>query len=543
MTSSSTSRSTQIPQRPETELNRRRLLAGAGGGALAFALVGLGGMPAFAQDASPDAAAGTPAETPVTGGTLRVGVQGDPTTLDPHLTVLAAAGVVVGLAYEGLVEVDADLVPQPAIAARWGISADGLTYTFALRDNVVFHNGRALVADDVKYSLERVMNPDTGSPSQTYVGGIASIDVPEPATVVIALKAPDASFLAKLAYWGVSIVPREEVEKNGDLSQTMVGTGPFTFQEYVPNTSLAFGRHDAYREAGKPYVDGLEIQIVPTDTTRTTALVSNTVDIIEQVPHKDIELLRGQDGVQLAGDRATNLRWIVFNLRRPPFDQLAFRQAVAKSLDRQPMIDASVFGFGQPLAGLYPPEFWAGYQGEIPAQDVEGSRTMLASVTLPEGFRPKILAWAAYEFLRSAAVVVQEQLRQAGIEAELDAQENATYLENFFSGNFDIAVMGASGYMDPDEWIGQSLKTDGVNNAAGYANPELDALLAEGLAVTDQAQRAPVYQQIQQLIIDDAPWISLFTSNTYEGLRSNIRGFQHMLSGSFTSLRDTWIEQ
>lgn len=499
-------------------------------------LIGAQPNVAAAQDAT---AVASP--SPMSGGMLRLGVQGDPTTLDPHLTALAAAGLVIELIYEGLVEVDAALVPQPAIAGSWEISDDGLIYAFALRDNVTFHNGRQLVAADVEYSLQRIIDPATGSPSASYVSGIETIEIPDDRTVVITLAGPDASFLTKLAFWGVAIVPREIVEANGDLALTAVGTGPFTFSQYTPGTSITLGRHRAYREAGKPYVDGVEIAIIPTDTSRTTALVTDTVDIIEQVPQRDIAILENDGNIALAGGLTTNLRWIVFNLRRPPFDQLDFRQAVAKALDRQPIIESAVFGYGTPLIGLYPEDFWAGYEGEIPAPDPAGAEALLAGVTIPEGFAPRLLAWAQYEFLNNTAVVVQEQLRQIGIETEIDAQENAIYIENFFTGNFDIAVMGAAGYMDPDEWIGQSLKTGGVNNAAGYSNPDLDALLAEGLATTDRPERHAIYQQVQQLIIDEAPWISLYTSQTFEGLRARVQGFEHYLSGGMASLCNVWL--
>ena len=532
------SRFTSSPSSPLSSRTSRRTALSLGGALVAVPIFGGPTVDATSLAASRQEA--TP--VPVPGGTLRVGVQGDPTELDPHLTVLAAAGLIIGLVYEGLVEVDPELVPRPALAESWELSADGLTYTFALRQGVAFHNGRPLVASDVVYSFERIRDPETGSPSASYVAGIASMETPDDATVVITLASPDASFLTKLAFWGVSIVPREEVERTGDLTQRMVGTGAFTFTEYVPNTRVVLGRNASYWQEGKPYLDGVELNIVPEDTSRTTALVSSTVDMIEQVPHKDIAILEADDAIVLAGNRTTNLRWLTFNTRKAPFDSVDFRQAVAKAMDRQAIIDVAVFGYGEPLIGLYPEAFWAGYRGEVPPPDIEGAEALLAGVQLPADFRPRLLTWSQYGFLSNTSVVVQEQLRQIGIEADIDAQENAIYIENYFTGNFDIAVMGASGYMDPNEYLEQSFKTDGVNNAAGYSNPELDALLEQGLVETDQAARAEIYQQAQQIVIEDAPWISLYTSDTYEGLRSNVRGFTHMLSGGLTTLRNTWLE-
>jgi peptide/nickel transport system substrate-binding protein len=517
-----------------TRIDRRQVVAGGAAVAAAPLLAGLAPGAIAAQDASPE---------PVTGGTLRLGVQGDPTNLDPHLTVLAAAGVIIELAYDGLLAVDANLIPGPALAESWTVSDDALTYTFALRPNATFHNGRALVAGDVVYSIGRVQDPGIGSPSASYASGIATVEAPDDATVVITLSQPDASLLTKLCWWGMSIVPQEEVEANGDLSQAMVGTGAFRFDEYIPNSSLRFSRHDAYWDAPKPYSDGLEVLIVGEDTSRTTALISDSVDIIEQVPHKDIATLQGNEAVTLAGSAATNLRWLVFNLRKEPFSTLEFRQAVAAALDRDAIIQTAVFGYGEPLVGLYPPEFWAGFQGDIPLPDPDGARELLAGVSLPDGFAPQLLTWSQYDFLSNTSVVVQEQLRQVGIEAEIDPQENATYIDRFFSGDFDIAVMGASGYMDPNEWLEQSLKTDGPNNAAGFSDPDLDALIEEGLREQDPAARAEIYQQAQQLVIDQAPWISLYTSNTYEGLQNRVQGYQHLLSGGLRSVTGVWLAE
>ncbi len=523
----------QLHNLANLQTNRRRVVAGSAAFA-AMPILGSAGTIVAQSE-------GTPA--PVTGGVLRIGVQGDPTALDPHLTVLAAAGIVIELAYDGLLEVDENLIPQGALAESWAVSDDFLTYTFTLRMNATFHNGRALVAEDVVYSINRVMDPEIGSPSASYASGIASIEAPDDATVVITLSQPDASFLTKLCWWGMSVVPQEAVEENGDLSQVMVGTGAFAFEGYVPNTSITLTRHDGYWDAPRPYVDGVEILIVPENASRTTALISDSVDIIEQVPQQDIPVLETNDAVQLAGGTTTNLRWLVFNLRREPFASLEFRQAVAAAMDRQTIVDTAVFSYGEPLVGLYPPAFWAGYEGAVPAQDLEAASELLASVELPGDFAPGLLTWAQYDFLSSTSVVVQEQLRQIGIEGEIEPEENATYIERFFGGDFDIAVMGAAGYMDPNEWLEQSLKTDGPNNAAGFSDPDLDALIEEGLAEQDQEARAAIYQQAQQIVIDQAPWINLYTSNTYEGLQNRVQGFQHLLSGGLRSISGVWLEE
>jgi peptide/nickel transport system substrate-binding protein len=516
-------------------LNRRTAIGAATAAFLAGSLVS---KTAAAQDATPDA---TPEGIP--GGTLRVGVQGDPAELDPALVILDAASLIIDQVYEGLAHEDPSLVPQPRLAESWEISEDGLVYTFALRQGVTFHNGREMTADDVVYSIQRVMNPETASPWQEYTSSIEKIEAPDAATVVITLKNPDASFLAALCRRGLSVVPQEEVDANGDLKQVMVGTGPFKFVEYVPNSVVRLEKNGEYWLEGRPYLDGIEFMIIPDDTARTTALVSDTVDMIEAVPHRDILTLQDADGLKLAGDQATNLRWIVFNVREEPLNNKELRQIIASGIERQPIIDTAVFGFGTPLYGVYPSDYWAGFEGDVPEGDPEGAAAAISEVALPEDFRPGILTWGEYDFLSSTSIVVQEQLNQMGIESDIEPEENATYLERYFSGDFDIAVMGAGGYIDPHDFLGQTLGTGGVTNSAGYSSEEMDELLRQGIIEQEPEARKAIYQQIQELIIEDVPWIMLYTSNTFEGMKDSVMGYTHSLSGSFAGLLDTWIQQ
>ena len=515
-------------------LNRRALLGGTGAAVIGFDRFhrGAGAAPASIQTA-----------TPVRGGTLRVGVQGDPVGLDPHLSVLDAADIVLEFIYEGLATFGANLEPRPGAASEWSISDDGLVYTFLLQNDLRFHNGRAVTSADVQYSLERVANPETASPDVTHTGGITAIDTPDNQTVVITLSSPDASFLTRVARTGLAVVPRETVEEQGDLQLVVDGTGPFILEEYLPNTHLLFRRNEAYWDPDVPLIDRLELLIVPNDSSRTAALVSGTVDLIEMLPQKDIEAIDANADLKRAGGLTTNMRWLVFNLQREPFGDLAVRQAIALGIDRQAIIDVAVFGYGEPLLGLYPSEFWFGFQGEAPSADVEAARAAIAELDLPDDFAPKLLTFADYDFLANSSVVVQEQMRQIGVNAEIDPQETATYLENLFSGNFDMAVMGAAGYTDPSEFLTSILRTGEYTNAGGYSNPELDDLLAQGIAVHDQAERAPIYQQAQQIVVDELPIMPLFTSQTFEGLHADVEGFEHWLTGRLTGIRNTWLNR
>ncbi len=480
---------------------------------------------------------------PVAGGTLRLGVQADPAELDPHKTSLTAAWHVIEHVYDTLVTTDETLAPLPGLAESWDISDDGITYTFNIRQGVLFHNGRELVAEDVKYSYERILDPETASPSVSDLASIATMEVVDDYTLVITLTNADSSFLAKLMGGSISIVPQEEVEANGDLMQVMVGTGPFRFVEYIPNTEVKLERNPDYWENPLPYLDELIIQIIPDNTARTTALVTGTVDLIEYAPVQDLPIFEDDETIEVTGNANTNIRYMGINVTREPFDQLEVRQAMAMAIDRGPIVDASVFGYGTATNVIFPSTFWAGIESEVQPVDIDGARALLESVGLGDGFECQIQSWAQYPFLSNAAIVIQEQLRQIGIEGEVDLQENAVMLENYFGGNFDLSVTGTSAYVDPNDVIQSNFGTGEASNGEGYSNEEVDRLILEGVSATDQAERAEIYAEIQRILLEDLPWINLFIAEQYEAMKSHVRGYVHIPTGSNRSIRSVWLDQ
>lgn len=512
------------------------------GGALGLSLPAMialhgatGGIGAFAaQDATPEA---------VAGGTLTLGVQADPAELDPHKTSLTAAWHVIEHVYDTLVTTDETLAPLPGLAESWEISDDGISYTFNLRQGVTFHNGRAFVAEDVKYSYERILAPETASPVIADLGSIDTMEVVDDSTLIINLKTADASFLSALMGGSLSIVPKEVVEENGDLMQVMVGTGPFRFVEYVPNTEVKLERNPDYWDAPLPYLDELIIQIIPDNTARTTALVQGAVDLIEYAPVQDLPIFEQDETIQVTGNDNTNIRYMGINVTREPFDKLEVRQAMAMAIDRGPIIESAVFGAGTPTNVVFPAGYWAGIESEIPPVDIDGAKALLEQAGLADGFSCTIQSWAQYPFLSNAAIVIQEQLRQIGIEAEVDLQENAVLLENYFGGNFDLSVTGTSAYVDPNDVIQENFATGASSNGEGYSNPEVDRLIQEGIEATDQEARAEIYAEIQRILLEDLPWINLFIAEQYEAMKTYVKDYVHIPTGSNRSIRSVWIDE
>src|SRR5713226_538923 len=500
-------------------------------------------QPTTAPAAAAQPTAAAQAGQPKRGGILKVGLQADPTSLDPQKTSLTALFHVTEHIYSMLVRLKPDLTVEPDLAEKWDISADGKTYTFTLRKGVKFHSGKPLVAADVKYTFDRLVDKATASPNATLLAPAESVAAPNETTVVITLKTADASFLTNLVAPATAIINKDAVDKYGDLTKNADGTGPFKFKEYVPNTRVVLERNPDYFEAGKPYIDGIEMTIASDDTARTAAVKTGTVDFIEYAPLKDIPSLKADTSLSMAGDQNTNIRFVGLNVTRKPYNDLKVRQAIALAVDRESVLGPAVFGFGTPTLELFPPGYWAGLGTKPTTADVAKAKQMLADAGYPNGFSTTILSWSQYSFLSNAAVVLQEQLKQIGISADINLEENAAFIKDYLDNNFDVTVSGTSAYVDPNDIYLANFGTNQPSNAVRYSNPKADELIAAGVATTDQAKRKQVYQQLQQLLLDDAPWINLYIAQQFEAMKTYVKGYTHIPTGTNYTLKDVWLDK
>ena len=470
-------------------------------------------------------------------------MQADPTSLDPQKTSLTALFHVTEHIYSALVRLKPDLTVEPDLAEKWDISADGKTYTFTLRKGVKFHSGRGLTSADVKYTFDRLVDKATASPNASLLAPAESVATPDDSTVVITLKQADASFLTNLTSPATVIINRDAVQQNGDLTKTADGTGPFRFKEYVPNTRVVLERNPDYWESGKPYVDGIEMTIAADDTARSAAVRTGTVDLIEYAPLKDIPSLKSDNSLMLAGDQNTNIRFVGLNVTRKPFSELKVRQAIAAVVDREAVLGPAVFGFGTPTVEIFPPGYWAGLGVKTSAPDVARAKQLLADAGYPQGFSTTILSWSQYSFLSNAAVVVQDQLKQIGISADINLEENAAFIKDYLDNNFDLTVSGTSAYVDPNDIYLRNFGTNQPSNAVRYSSPKADDLIAQGVATTDQTKRKQIYQQLQQLLLDDVPWVNLYIANQFEAMKTYVKGYTHIPTGTNYTLKDVWLDK
>jgi peptide/nickel transport system substrate-binding protein len=289
----------------------------------------------------------------------------------------------------------------------------------------------------------------------------------------------------------------------------------------------------------------VELLIAATDTSRTAALVQGTADFIEYVPPQDIELLEADDSIKLAGNAIAQIRFLGFNLEREPFNNLQVRQAISMAIDRVPVVESAVFGFGTPTDIIFSADHWAAPERpELPPPDIEGAKALLAEAGYPDGFDTTLISWAEYGTISNGAIVVQEQLRLIGVNAEMNLLDTATMGQQvYIDKDFDMTVTGTSGYVDPGAVILENFKTGEGGNFVTYSNPEVDELIDQGAAGTDQEARAEIYKQIQLILLEDLPWVNLWIGQQYEAMKTFVMGYEHIPTGSNKKVREVWLDQ
>ncbi len=476
------------------------------------------------------------------GGVLIAGLSADPQGFDSHTTSAYSSFEVLENVYDQLVTVDENLNMVPSLAKSWEVSDDNLTWTFHLREGVKFHNGRDLTAEDVVYSYERIMDEETGSGVAWRFSSVESVEAPDDLTVVINLTEPSPNLLGRIGgYGGMAIIPREIVE-DGTVDTHPVGTGPFKFVEYVPGDHVTLEANPDYWEEGKPYLDGVTYKIIPDETVRLTNLQTGEVDWVDGLPPQRVTELATSGEVIVDKVSGGDYWYIGVNITREPFDDVRVRQAIAYAIDRAEVTAAAKWDTATPNQGPIPPDsFW--YHDYQPyGQDLEKARELLAEAGYPDGFETEFMPTSFYEETVRSAQVLQAQLSQIGIDAEIRTLEWGTWLEEQGAGNFDMYVCGWLGNIDPDDFFYAQHHTDEVFNFTGYSNPELDELLEAGRVETDEEARKEIYNQVQQIVIDDAPYIYLYNPAVVNAWQPYVRGYTTLPSAAIR-FENTWLER
>jgi peptide/nickel transport system substrate-binding protein len=523
-------------------MSRRAFLGSGlalGGGLTGLELLGRGARPALAQ----------PAGTPRHGGTLIAAQEVDPVSLDPHTNSNFSALQGYEHIYESLTGYDEKTNLVPALAQSWDITNGGKTYTFHLRPNVKFHNGQTMNADDVKYSVERILDPKTASPWRNWLDSIKEMKVVDPLTIQMNLDAPYPLLGSFAGMRAAGIIPRGMAEKE-NLKIKAIGTGPFKLAEYVPQDHVTYARHAEYWDKPLPYLDGMVFKILTEENARLAALRAGQVHYA---------FLSAQGAAQLEGVPAVSVMrspyaWVVLhyiNVFAKPLDDARVRRALRMAVDTSEVIQKAVFGAGVP-SGPVPTGYgdWFVDPQTLPylKPDVEGAKKLLAEAGYPSGFKLEIKCSPQYPEFVATTLVVQESLRKIGVDVTATQMEWGAFValntKTIQSGGKEGGQIFASANTfrpDPDGYLYPYFHSKGSLNEGGYNNPKLDPLLVEARSTGNPAERRKLYQQIQRTVLEDSPNWWWYAKFNIEAVSSKVRGYAQSFTGRRIFLKKTWL--
>ncbi len=428
-------------------------------------------------------------------GDITVALQLEPPHLDP---TSAAAGAIDSVLYsnvfEGLTRFASDGAIIPGLAKSWEISEDGLTYTFMLNEGVTFHDGSAMDADDVKFSLDRARAEDSVNAQKALFEGITDVTVVDPMTVKITLGAPNGNFLFNLAWGDAVIVAPESIE---GIKNAPIGTGAFKFTNWVQGDKIELMRNDAYW--GTPAVlENVTFKFISDPTAAMSAMMAEDIDVFSGFPTPEaLPQFEADSRFQVIVGSSEGETILSTNNKMPPLDNVKVRKAVAHAIDRQAIIDGAMFGLGTPIGTHFAPHHpdYVDLTGNS-AYDPELSKKLLAEAGFADGFTTT-LKLPPPSYARRGGEIIAAQLREVGIQTEISNLEWAQWLEQVFRGKdygltivshtepFDIGI-----YARPDYYF-------------QYDSPEFQQIMETLNKATLPAERSALLATAQTMISQD----------------------------------------
>lgn len=500
---------------------------------------------------------------PVRGGTLVAAIDTDPGQLNPAITTSGAVHTASELMYNGLVGLSPSLEPEPELAESWEITDDGATYTFTLRDDVVWHDGEAFTSADVKFSFEEVLVQFHSRTKASVGNALASIETPDDQTVVFRFTEPYAPFLQQLNVTEAPIVA-EHVYAGSDpqenpANQSPVGTGPFRFVSYDPGQEVVLEANDEYFKRDLPYLDGVVMRVIPEESNQVIALEQGEVDWVFGVPGPDLPAIEGNEDIDVLQTSvnpggANCIMTTSFNLDRPIFQTPEVRQAIAHALDRDQFLERVEFGAGRvaeaPIHSGIP--FAHADDLDMPDFDVDAAGTLLDEagwtrqgdgtrtsngVQGVEDGTPLSFGFLSFPTFAQYGELFRSQMAEVGIDVDLQTLEPPVFAETVFvQRDFDVNVISYCNATDPEigvrrMYISSNIAPIPFSNSSAYRNEEVDGLFEEAITNVEREERSTIYRDIQEILVDELPYFWLVETVATRAYRADCQGFSE--SGHF----------
>ncbi|MEP3637192.1 MAG: ABC transporter substrate-binding protein [Paracoccaceae bacterium] len=427
---------------------------------------------------------------------ITVAMQLEPPHLDP---TSAAAGAIDSVLYsnvfEGLTRFQEDGSVVPGLAESWEISDDGTVYTFKLHTGVSFHDGTAMDAEDVKFSLDRARAEESTNAQKALFEGISSVDVVDPQTVKVTLGAPNGNFLFNMAWGDAVIVAPESID---DIKQTPIGTGAFKFSNWIQGDRIELTRNPDYW--GDPAIlENATFKFISDPTAAFAAVMAEDVDAFMVFPApENLPQFEADPRFKLLIGSTEGETILSTNNKQPPFDDINVRKALAHAIDRQAIIDGAMFGYGTPIGTHFAPHnpAYVDLTGQS-SYDPAKAKALLTEAGFADGFETT-LHLPPPSYARRGGEIIAAQLAEVGIKAEIINVEWAQWLETVFRGkDFGLTIISHTEPFD----IGIYARPEYYFQ---YDNPDFQTLMTDLNATTDPTKRDAMLASAQQIISDDA---------------------------------------
>jgi peptide/nickel transport system substrate-binding protein len=519
-------------------VNRRTFLRG-GTSLLAFSGTVLS-RPARAQSTG----------NPVRGGILVIAQDANPPSLDPHKSAAFATTNITEQIYGCLLRWDdSGTKVEPDLAASYEM-VDDLTYRFTLRDGVKFHNGQTLTSADVKFTFDRIANPDTASPWKSLFAAIQSVETPDARSVIFHLSAPFSPLLNYLATVKYSaIVSQADVTQRGDLISGGAGTGPFKFGSFVSNSVLKLSRNEDYYEPGLPYLDGLEFRIIPDEGSRVASLRSGSAALTWLNTPEVVDQLAKTRGFVTPKQQDNNAVLLMeLDQRVPPFNDVRVRRAFSLAIDRQQIADIVWRGRAVLSAAIPPAQApYAVPSAEVLAlpyqtPDLTQAKALMAEAGHASGFDTVFAVSPQTSSDVAVAQIVQQQVARIGIRIKIEQKDWGSLVKDFQGTLSPISMADLAPAPDAESNLRIRFATASSVNPGKTKDPEIDALFTEGRATTDVAKRVAIYREMQHRIADQA--YALFPAAIplqFEIWSEKLHGYHTTPYAQRVLLRQAWL--
>lgn len=467
---------------------------------------------------------------------LVMGYERDAETLD-HIKTAWYSDALIYM-FDRLVTRDYDFNYEPGLAKSWDTSPDGLTWTFHLREGVKFHNGEPLTADDVKWTFDTIMDPDTASPFAGDLGAIEAVNVKDELTVDFVLKYPFPNLLFNLSNTAAGIAWKGIYDEYGDEygSKYVVGTGPYMLEEWVIGDKIVLAKNPDYNwgpewmsNQGPALIDKVILRTIPEETSRLMELDTGGIHILRNITPSIYEQVKDKDDIEVVRGAATRLGYLAYATDKEPFTDVRIRQAINHAVDRDSIVQYVFRGLAEAAYGYLPPaltsEYYADSKKDGYEYDVDKAKALLSDAGFADGLKLELSADNSTESTRLAEVL-QAQLGEVGIEVEIRLFDSASYADHLKEGKQELFIRLYS-WPNADilDWFLLSTQAPWPNHSR-WQDAKTDELINRAATLPTWDERAEGYKDVQKHLIEQAVWCPIYVPETLIAVRKEVKGFK-----------------